>query len=136
MTAYAIPAGRFDLTPQMDDEVRRMAGAPARTDDRAHPIFAFVGALGGLGLKIADLSGALGLDFGSGPVLARCRLDFAAPLTVGQSYDVAAEVEALERKPSRTFGHADHLHLSIRLSSDNQPRSHARLHIIYPAEAT
>ncbi|MCL7466141.1 hypothetical protein [Phaeovulum sp. NW3] len=133
MDQFAIPDGRYLLSAGMDDLVRRMAQAPARTDQRAHPIFAFVAALGGLGLKIADLSAALGLAFERGPVLARCRIGYNAPLLVDRHYDVRADIEALERKPSRTFGAADHLHLSIRLS-DDYPRSQTRLHIIYPAD--
>lgn len=133
MDRFEIPPGRFDLAAAVDDDIRRMAAAPPRIGDRAHPICAFAGALGGLGLKIADLSAALGLAFDRGPVLARCRLDFDAPLRTGCIYDVTAEVETLERKPSRSFGAADHLHLAIRLS-DAHPRSLTRLHIIYPAE--
>ena len=134
MTDFQIPPGHYALTEAMDDRVRAMARAPARRGDRAHPIFAFVGALGGLGLRIADLSRALGLDFDAGPVLARCRLDYDAPLRVGQDYAVRAEVERIERKPSRAYGSADHLHLSIRLVQA-APVSRARLHIIFPAEA-
>ena len=80
MEEFTIPDGRFAITEAMDDRVRDMARAPDRQGVRAHPIFAFVGALGGMGMKIADLSEALGLAFHKGPVLARCRLDYDAPL--------------------------------------------------------
>ncbi|GKY89576.1 hypothetical protein [Sinisalibacter aestuarii] len=132
MSKFLIPDGRYLLTAAMDDRVRHMARAPDRAGERAHPIFAFVAALGGLGLKIADLSAALGLAFERGPVLARCRLSYDAPLLVDRSYDVRAEIDDLQRKPSRVFGAADHLHLSIRLR-DERPYSRARLHIVYPA---
>ncbi|MBV0911061.1 hypothetical protein [Anianabacter salinae] len=128
----SLPLGRFDLTPERDDLVRRMSGAPVRLDMRAHPIFAFVGALGGLPLPIKDLSEGLGLAFDKGPVLAGCRIDITRPLEVARSYAVAARVEGIERKPSRRFGWADHLHLAIALS-DSAPFTDIRLHIIFPA---
>ena len=131
METFQIPEGRFVLTPATDDRVRQMAGAPPRQGDAAHPVFAFVGALGGLGLRIADLSRALGLDFDAGPVLARSRLDYDAPLRVGESYRVTALVEEITRKPSRVFGQADHLHLAISLSQSVLV-TRARLHMVFP----
>lgn len=131
MEEFQIPEGRFILTPAMDDRVRQMAGADPREGDFAHPVFAFVGALGGLGLRIADLSRALGLDFDAGPVLARSRLDYDDRLRVGESYRVTAEVEAITRKPSRVFGKADHLHLAITLTQE-APVTRARLHMVFP----
>ncbi|SPJ25398.1 hypothetical protein [Palleronia abyssalis] len=130
-----LPAGRFDLTAARDDLVRRMSDAPARSDQRAHPIFAFVGALGGLPLPIADLSTGLGLAFADGPVLARCQIDATRPLEVGRCYTVTARILDIQRKPSRRFGQADHLHLAITLS-DGAPFTETRLHIIFPATET
>jgi hypothetical protein len=133
-TAYpAIEPGSFDLFAARDDAVRRMSGAPARTDDRAHPIFAFVGALGGLPQPIKELSEGLGLAFADGPVLARCQIALARPLLIDRIYRVNARVEAIERKPSRRYGHADHLHLAIALADDT-PFSEIALHIIFPAK--
>ncbi|MBV7407442.1 hypothetical protein [Maritimibacter sp. DP1N21-5] len=131
MEEFTIPEGQFALTAEMDDRLRQMAGAGPRAGDGAHPIFALVGALGGLGLRIAELSRALGLDFDAGPVLARCRLDYDDRLRVGTTYRVAARVDEITRKPSRVFGQADHLHLSIMLH-DDRPVSRARLHIVFP----
>lgn len=127
-----LPPGHFDLTAERDDRVRRMSGAPARQDNRAHPIFAFVGALGGLPLPIKALSESLGLAFDRGPVLAGCVIDLARPLEVGRRYSVAGRIEDIKRKPSRRFGAADHLHLAIALA-DGVPFTEIRLHIIFPA---
>ncbi|WP_138424394.1 hypothetical protein [Maritimibacter alexandrii] len=128
-----LAVGSFDLTGTRDDHVRRMSRAPARTDARAHPIFAFVGALGGLPLPIKDLSTSLGLDFDAGPVLARCQIAVARPLLVDRVYTVTPQIDRIERKPSRRYGHADHLHLKIALDDDT-PFTTIALHIIFPAE--
>lgn len=127
-----IAPGRFDLTPSRDDLVRRMSGAPERQDERAHPIFAFVGALGGLPLPIKALSEDLGLAFKAGPVLAQCEIDLFRPLEVGRSYAMDARIARIDRKASRRFGQADHLHLAISLS-DGRAFCETRLHIIFPA---
>ncbi|MAM61291.1 hypothetical protein [Maritimibacter sp. UBA3975] len=132
MTTEPLPPGEFHLTPERDDRVRQMSGAPARLGARAHPIFAFVGALGGLPMPIKALSESLGLAFDQGPVLAGCVIDLTRPLEVGRRYTVAGRVEGITRKPSRRFGHADHLHLAIALG-DGAPFTEIRLHIIFPA---
>jgi hypothetical protein len=131
MSVLRIPQGQFSLTSRMDDRVRQLSGAAPRVGDVAFPIFAFVGALGGMGWKIIDVAAALGLDFGRGPVLARSRLSFARPLLVDRTYAVEAWVETVDRKPSRTYGTADHVHLTARLSTD-EAHSTARLHIVFP----
>lgn len=131
MNAFRIPQGRYEITARLDDRVRALSRAKPRVNQTAFPIFAFVGALGGMGLKIKDLSEALGLAFDLGPVLARSRLSFAAPLLVDRVYAVDADIDMLVNKPSRTYGTADHLHLAIRLSTEKL-HSTARLHIIFP----
>jgi hypothetical protein len=132
--ALTIPPGRYSLTAGLDDRLRALTNASVRgADGAAHPIFAFVIALGGMGLRIADLSERLGLAFGAGPVLAGCTLDYHAPMLVGRDYDVTTRIEGLERKPSRRFGAADHLRLHIALSCTGVNCAETRLHIIYPA---
>lgn len=128
-----IPIGSFDLKSTRDDRVRRMSDAPPRTDARAHPIFNLIAALGGLPVPIKELSENLGLAFAAGPVLARCQFGIARPLLVDRHYTVAARVDRIERKPSRTFGQADHLHLGFALTDDT-PFSTVALHIIFPVQ--
>ncbi len=131
MSVLQIPPGQFALSARLDDRVRSLSRAAPRASDVAFPIFAFVGALGGMGWKIIDVAGALGLDFSKAPVLARCRLSFERPLLVERTYTVTARVDSLERKPSRTYGSADHMHLTAELCAE-APHSAARLHIIFP----
>ena len=111
--SLAVPPGSFDLTAAADDALRAAAQAPPRAGDAAHPGFAFVMALGGMGWRIGEVCGALGLDFASGPVLVSCRIGWLAPLRTGARYHIAARVEGIERRASRSFGAADHLTLRI-----------------------
>lgn len=130
---YVIPPGVFDLSATLDDAIRSSCAAPVRGGVEAHPIFAFIAALGGMGSRVGDVCRALGLAFDSGAVLGRCRIDYDAPLTIDTRYDVATSVVALERKSSRRFGAADHLTLGMTVSADGNRRARVRLTTIMPA---
>jgi hypothetical protein len=133
---FDVPRGRYRITPELDDRLRRIAHAPARgAAPHAHPILMFVAALGGMGLSIRALSDRLGLAFLKGPVLAGCKLTSHARLCVGQEYDVTARVTRLDRKPSRRFGAADHMTLSLRLAQGDQPFADVDLAMVFPAGA-
>lgn len=135
MSALRIPQGQYEITSRLDDRVRALARAKPRINQIAFPIFALVGALGGMGFRIIDVADALGLAFSRGPVLARSQLSFSAPLLVDRVYAVDAAVDALVSKPSRTYGTADHLHLAIKLSTERL-HSTARFHIVFPGRQT
>lgn len=128
-----IPPGVFHLTAALDDAIRASCAAPPRAGEEAHPVFAFVAALGGMGSRVGDLCRALGLGFDKGAVLGRCRIDYDAPLTVDTRYDVAAQVLGLERKRSRRFGAADHLTLGMTVSATGRPHARVSLTTIMPA---
>lgn len=134
-TGFAIPLGVFHLSADLDDAIRRSCAAPVRDGIQAHPIFAFVAALGGMGSRVGDVCRGLGLAFDSGAVLGRCRIDYDAPLTVDTRYDVETNIVELERKRSRRFGAADHLTLRMTVSAAAQPYARIQLTTIMPAPA-
>ena len=130
----AIPAGRYRLDRALDDRLRAASAAPERgRSDRAHPAFAFVVALGGMGLKVADICQLLGLSLNSGPLLGTCRIRYHRPLEVDRTYDVQGRIAALVRKASRRFGMADHLTLRIAASADAVPFTELEFTMIVPA---
>ena len=121
------------ISPADDDWVRQASGAPARQGDLAHPVFAYLGALGGLDTAIGDFARRLGLDFDAGPVLGRCEIAFPTALRVGRTYRVDLQVTDRQRKASRKYGTADHLGLEISLSSEGTVASRLRFTMITPA---
>jgi hypothetical protein len=129
----AIPLGAFHLSSALDDAIRHSCAAPPRSGAQAHPIFAFVAALGGMGSRVGDICRELGLAFDSGAVLGRCRIDYDAPLTIDTHYDVETTIVALDRKRSRRFGAADHLTLSMTVSTGGQACAQVQLTTIMPA---
>ncbi len=131
---YAIPSGSYRLSAQLDDDIRRACASPARGVDEAHPIFAFVMAVGGMGKRIGDICRELGLGFDSGAVLGRCRIDYDRPIRVDTDYRVDARILQLERKASRRFGAADHLTLRMTMSAAEQPHAYVELTTIMPGQ--
>lgn len=127
-----LPIGYFDLTEMLDDSVRLACGATDRNADEAHPVFGFVAALGGAGLKIADILALCGCEIDSGPLLASCDLELPCALKVSRTYQVRCEVAHLERKPSRRFGEANHVGLRFDLSSGGADHGTLRLRIVVP----
>lgn len=132
MDSPASSPGIYDLSAVLDDRVRQLCGAPPRSGDLAHPIHAYLGALGGMETPIGDFSRQLGLAFDAGPVLGQCTMTYPGRLRVDQRYDVTAKVLDLIRKPSRRFGQADHLTLEIALSHDGATASLLQFKMITP----
>lgn len=132
MSVLVLPPGRFALTPALDDRVRALALAPPRRGDRAHPVFAYLGALNGLPQPIGDVSRSLGLAFDHGPVLGGCVMRFPGPLRVGRVYEVWGEVASVTRKPSRRFGRADHAAFLIALCEGDAAASILEFTMVTP----
>ena len=117
-TGTVLAKGRFAIDAADDQRLRRLAGADRATAGEAHPGFALVAALGGVGVPVRTLFEACGLGFETGPVLGRCRIEWDRPLTIGENYTVEASLAGLTRKSSRRFGAADHLVLAFAICDE------------------
>lgn len=130
-----LPAGSFLLLPELDDALRTTCGAAPRTGAVAHPALAFVAALGGSGLPVAEILTRCGCSIEAGPLLASCDLAWMHPLHVGATYRVEGEMTSRQRKPSRRFGAADHLVLSFAITLDGALYVTLKLRMIVPVVA-
>lgn len=129
----SIPDGRYWLSPAMDDALRTASGAlPRGRDRRAHPAFAFVMALGGMGADIGSVCAQLGVPFDTGALLGRCSIALDRPILVDQSYDVSAALTSMTRKSSRRFGATDHLCFVMRIAVKEQHFAMVELTMIVP----
>jgi hypothetical protein len=113
-----LPEGRYFIATAVDAAIRRSSGGLAAQKGRAHPVFAFLAALGGMGISIAELCKMCGASIDDGPVLARCRIRYHCPLRLEHSYVVDGIIVSQMRKPSRRFGAADHIGLELNLRDD------------------
>lgn len=111
-----IPSGSFHLDGDLDDAIRVAAAAPARDGASAHPIFAFVIAVGGMGATVSEICTICDLSIEAGPLLAKCRIRYHRSIVVDRTYDVRGAVTAIVRKASRRFGATDHVSLGIAIA--------------------
>lgn len=132
---FALPVGQYRITSAIDDMIRATSHAPDRIGDAAHPIMAFVAALGGLGAPIADVCVMLGSSISVGPLLASCTIRYDRPLRIDRSYAIHALLAGLIRKPSRAYGAADHAQLVIGLEQDGVRDAEVALTWVLPVRA-
>ena len=127
-----IPAGQFYLSPTLDTELRSACRAPPRQGEAAHPILAFVVALGGLGVDVAEICQMCGSSIEAGPLLASCRISYHRPMAVDLTYHVRGEVSGVTRKASRRFGMADHVSLRMSVTAGTDSYADVALAWIMP----
>ncbi|RYY44303.1 MAG: hypothetical protein EOP59_06430 [Sphingomonadales bacterium] len=127
-----LPSGSFALTAELDDALRLTSDAVSRDGDTAHPALAFVAALGGAGLNVAEILALCGCSIDAGPLLASCDLEWERPLQVSTVYQVSGEVSSKQRKASRRFGAADHLAFSFSVSLNGATYATLTLRMIVP----
>lgn len=127
-----LPEGTFFLDEALDDRIRAGCAAAARTGDEAHPIFAFVGGLGGLGVPVANAMALAGCSIDDGPLLASCEIDLHRIMKVGVTYQIAGRVVEKRRKGSRRYGAADHLLFSIHIGHGGNRFADLHLRMIFP----
>lgn len=128
-----IPPGVYRVTRELDDRLRAACSAPVRREgEGAHPGFAFVAALAGMGLKVGDICRLVGLSLESGAVLGTCRIRYDRPLEVDRTYQVQGRVGTLVRKASRRFGATDHLMLHMEVGAASVPFAQVELTMIVP----
>ena len=113
-----LPRGAYRIDASVDRLLRASAGAPPGERGEAHPIFAFIATLGGMGVSVAELCRMCGASIDDGPVLARCTIRFHRPLSLDRNYTVDGEITAITRKKSRRFGAADHVTIELTLSDE------------------
>jgi hypothetical protein len=127
-----LPTGRYALTAATDDAIRGGCGAPARVGQAAHPIMAFIAAVGGLGASVAEVCRLCGSSVDVGPVLASCAIRYPREMRIDQEYRVEARLADVARKPSHRFGAADHARLEIALMQGEDIHAEVSLHWILP----
>lgn len=136
-SALALPDGCYHLSSVMDDALRGTSDAPPRgAGGHAHPVFAFVVALGGLGIDIATICARLDLPFNTGAMLGRCCIRYDRPLLVDSSYEISGHVVSITRKPSRRFTAADHVRLAIVIHAQTIRFATVELVMIVPIART
>ncbi len=128
----ALTPGEYVITAALDACVRDAASAVAGDGRHAHPIFAFVMALDGLGESVQDVYARVGASLADGPVLASCQIDYKRPLMIGETYHVIGRIAGLVVKSSRRFGQTRHMTQKIDISDRDGWVAHVELTAVIP----
>ena len=108
-----------------------MGGPPA--DGSAHPLSAWVIALGGCGVSIGDMFEAAGVPMEDGPMLGGCHLELERPLQIETEYTVRATITDLQEKSGRKLGRFGIMTLRIELAEpDGTPAAACTAAMILP----
>src|ERR1700722_10348326 len=109
-----LPGGSYRIEP---GESAMLAHALyAAPGPRPHPIYAFIGGQGGLGVSVDELLKIFGTSAADGPLLGECRLELPGELAVGQAYQVTGTILDATRKTGRQLGTFDLITFQVELA--------------------
>ncbi len=108
-----LPAGSYRLGADRHDQLVAALGGVAPQDGSAHPLAAWVIAMGGIGVSIEALFAAAGVAMEDGPMLGACELALERSLSTTTTYAVTGEVSAIEEKSGRRLGRFDVMTLRL-----------------------
>jgi hypothetical protein len=108
-----LPSGTYRLGAQRHAKLVRALGGAAPADGSAHPLAAWLIAMGGIGFGIGELFAAAGVPLQDGPMLGACKLELQRPLDVETTYEVSGRIAALQQKTGRKLGRFDVLTLQL-----------------------
>jgi hypothetical protein len=109
----AIPEGSWTLQPHENWLGHdALYSVPA---EEPHPLMAFVAAVRGAGLGVAELFRSWGTEMADGPMLTASTLELPGELRTGVEYRVSGTVESVVRKSGRTMGEFDLLTARLEL---------------------
>jgi hypothetical protein len=111
-----LPGGTYALGEQRHAKLLSALGTDTPEDGSAHPLCAWVIAMGGCGISIGDLFEAAGVPMEDGPMLGSCDLELIKPIGVETTYTVTGTIEALVEKTGRKFGRFDVLTVRLEVS--------------------
>ncbi len=83
-----LPGGTYALGEDRHAKLLSALGTEAPEDGSAHPLCAWVIAMGGCGISIGELFEAAGVPMEDGPMLGACDLELVKPMGVETTYTV------------------------------------------------
>jgi hypothetical protein len=109
-----LPGGHFRLEPFENWLAHDALYSSPRANP--HPVMAYAATQRGMGMTVAELFEMLGTDITQGPLLAGCTLEFPGEFRTATDYTVAASIESILRKETRTAGPVDFVTCRMELT--------------------
>lgn len=104
LVGTSFPGGTYTIEPHEHWLMTDAFGAvPSRTGT-AHPMYAYYGALAGMGMSVDDLFVRVGATADDGPMFGEAGIEVLKPLQIGATYTVTGAFESVQRKEGRKAG--------------------------------
>jgi hypothetical protein len=111
---WELPGGTYTLGADRHARLVAALGTPP-PDGEAHPLSAWVIAMGGNGISIGEFFERAGVPMQDGPMLGACDLELHAPIDIETEYTVTGKVADLVEKTGRKLGRFDVLTLRLEV---------------------
>ena len=104
---HQLPGGSFTVEPYQDWLMRDVALSPTSFDGPLHPLWAFAGTQGAMGVTIEGLFAIVSASSEDGPMLGESDIEIIRPLTIGETFKVRAQITDVVRKSGKRAGTFD-----------------------------
>lgn len=122
----ALPGGTFAVQPYQDWLMRDVAMSPTSFAGPLHPLWAFAGTQGAMGVTIEELFAIVHASSQDGPMLGESDVEIVRPLQIGETLRVEATITDVVRKSGKRAGTFDIVTV-VMSASDTGGETVARL---------
>lgn len=104
LVGTSFPGGTYTIEPYEHWLMTDAFGAEPSRAGTAHPMYAYYGALAGMGMSVDDLFVRVGATADDGPMFGEAGIEVLKPLQIGATYTVTGAFESVQRKEGRKAG--------------------------------
>ena len=129
----ALASGTITIPQAESDRLATVLGSEPPASGRLHPLYGYIAAQRGIGVRIPELCALAEFDIDDGPMLGSLEVTIAGELEAGTEYAVDGEVLGIERKHGRTIGTFDVMTFRERLvAADGAVVATSRVSFVLP----
>jgi hypothetical protein len=115
LVGTSFPGGTYTIEPYEHWLMTDAVGARPTREGTAHPMYAYYGALAGMGLSVDELFALVGATAEDGPMFGEGGIEVLHPLRIGATYSVSGRIESVLRKEGRRAGVFDIVSFRVEL---------------------
>ena len=102
-----LPGGSFSVEPYQDWLMRDVSLSTTSFAGPLHPLWAFAGTQGAMGVSIEELFAIVHASSEDGPMLGESDIEILRPLGIGETFTVSATITDIVRKSGKRAGTFD-----------------------------
>ena len=119
LVGTSFPGGTYTIEPYEHWLMTDAVGATPNREGTAHPMYAYYGALAGMGMSVDDVFVRVGATADDGPMFGEAGIEVLCPLQIGATYAVTGVFESALRKEGRKAGVFDIVGFRLELRDAN-----------------